>query len=80
MKLQVQKWGDGLVVRIPNSAAVEAGLQEGSIVDLHRNGDQVVLAPVAKLEYTLEELLAGVTRGNLHGETDFGEPVGRESW
>jgi antitoxin MazE len=80
MKLQVQRWGDSLAVRIPESAAARAGLHEGSIVNLDENRGQAVLAPIVKPGDTLEELLEGVTDENLHGETDFGEPVGRESW
>jgi antitoxin component of MazEF toxin-antitoxin module len=31
-----------------------------------------------KVRYTLEELLEGINDENLHGETDFGEDVGKE--
>jgi antitoxin MazE len=31
-----------------------------------------------KREYQLEELLAGITPKNLHSESDFGKPVGKE--
>ncbi len=34
--------------------------------------------PQTEQEYTLEELLAGVTKANLHGEVSFGPPVGKE--
>jgi antitoxin MazE len=30
--------------------------------------------------YTLEQLVAAITAENLHGETDWGEPVGEEIW
>lgn len=30
--------------------------------------------------HRLDELLAGVTDDNLHDETDWGEPEGREAW
>jgi antitoxin MazE len=33
-----------------------------------------------KRKYDLDELLAGVKPTNLHGETDFGGPVGKEVW
>jgi antitoxin MazE len=33
---------------------------------------------MAKQEYQLEELLGGITAKNLHGEVDFGGPVGKE--
>ena len=32
----------------------------------------------SKVRYTLEELLDGISDENLHGETDFGEDVGKE--
>jgi antitoxin component of MazEF toxin-antitoxin module len=31
-----------------------------------------------KPEYTLEELLENINEENIHGETDFGESVGKE--
>ncbi|MFI5351954.1 MAG: hypothetical protein ACHQZS_03250 [Candidatus Binatales bacterium] len=31
-------------------------------------------------EYSLEQLLAGITPSNLHGESDWGPRRGREAW
>jgi antitoxin MazE len=42
------------------------------------NGRMIVEAK--RQEYSLEELLAGVTKKNLHSEVDFGLPVGKEVW
>jgi len=39
----------------------------------------VVIEPLVAPEFTLDALLAGVTRDNLHEEEDFGAPVGREA-
>jgi antitoxin MazE len=36
------------------------------------------VTPIVERAYTLDELLAGVTRSNVHGEVDFGRPVGKE--
>jgi antitoxin MazE len=33
-----------------------------------------------KKEHSLEELVAQITPENLHEETDWGPPVGREKW
>ena len=33
-----------------------------------------------KASYTLDDLVAGITAENVHGETDWGPAVGRESW
>lgn len=35
--------------------------------------------PIAAPQFTLDELLAGVTRDNLHEEERLGPPVGREA-
>jgi antitoxin component of MazEF toxin-antitoxin module len=38
------------------------------------------VAPVAKSNVTLKQLLAQVTEDNLHHEVDTGAPVGNEVW
>jgi len=40
--------------------------------------DEILLRP-GKREYILQELLNDVTPENIHGETDWGEPVGNEA-
>jgi len=35
---------------------------------------------VPRRKYTLAQLLDGVTPQNVHGEVDFGRPVGKEAW
>jgi antitoxin component of MazEF toxin-antitoxin module len=39
-----------------------------------------VVAPLKAPAYDLDDLVAGINRRNLHGETDFGPAVGREAW
>jgi antitoxin component of MazEF toxin-antitoxin module len=39
----------------------------------------VLLRP-ARRKYGLEELVSGITHKNLHGQTDWGQPVGKEPW
>ena len=59
---------------------MESKISQGSEVDLTLEKGRVVLTPVKPPEYSLEELLAGVSRDNLHEEVDTGETVGREAW
>jgi antitoxin MazE len=80
MRTQVQKWGNSLALRIPKSFAEESNIQAGSLVDLSVAKGRLIVAPLAEKKYTLEELLAGITKENLHGEVDFGPPVGKEFW
>jgi len=79
MKVKIQKWGNSLAVRIPKSFAVQTEIEQNSFVDLSvLEGNIIVKPEKRKPKYTLEELLEGVTEENLHGEIDFGKPVGKE--
>ena len=80
MRVEIQKWGNSLAVRIPKAIAVESKIRQGSAVDLTLERGRVVLNPVQAPEYRLEDLLAGVRKDNLHEEVDTGEAVGREAW
>ncbi len=79
MKTQVGKWGNSLAVRIPGTFAKELDLEEGAELEVIRVDGGLLLRP-RKPEYTLEELLEQVKPENLHGETDWGPAVGRETW
>jgi antitoxin MazE len=79
LRARITKWGNSLGVRISKAVAKEVGLAEGSNVEVTVSGRNLILAP-ANREYTLDELVAGITPKNRHGETDWGSPVGNESW
>lgn len=79
MQTKVQKWGNSLAIRLPQTLAREMGLSNQSIVELSWKDDQVILRPV-KSSFTLEQLVAGITDDNLHGEVNTGVSVGKESW
>lgn len=80
MKTQVQKWGNSLALRIPKSFAAESNIEEGSAVNASLVEGRIIVEPVSDPTYTLDELLAGVNKRNLHAETDTGGPVGKETW
>ena len=80
MLTKIQKWGNSLGLRIPKSHAQEVGVEAGSTVDVSARNGELVIRPVRRRRrYRLASLLKRVTRGNLHTETDWGAPVGRES-
>jgi antitoxin MazE len=80
MKVQIQKWGNSLALRIPKSFATESFIEQGSTVDVSVQAGQLIVTPIRKKKYTLDELLAGVTEENRHGEIDTGASVGHEAW
>ncbi|CAN5586556.1 AbrB/MazE/SpoVT family DNA-binding domain-containing protein [soil metagenome] len=79
MKIQIQKWGNSLALRIPKSFAVETNIRQGSTVDVTLLNDSIVMKPAPSV-VTLESLLSEVSDINIHGEINLGEPVGNEAW
>ena len=80
MRVQIQKWGNSLALRIPKPFAEEAEVREGTVVDLYLAEGKLVAVPDVKNRYTLKQLLSKVTKDNLHKEVSFGSAVGREAW
>jgi antitoxin MazE len=77
MQVRVTKWGNSLGVRIPQAYAERMKISEGTTVDVVVRDDEIV---IRRKKYTLDDLLAKVTPDNIHGETDWGAPMGREEW
>ena len=80
MKTKVQKWGNSLALRIPKSFAAETLLEPDTEVDLSLVQGKLVITPIVESDYSLEELLEGVTEENIHAEVDTGASVGNEVW
>ena len=80
MKMQIQKWGNSLALRIPKALAIESQIDQGAEVDITIVEGKLVITPVTRSSYTLEELVAGITDDNRHSETDTGTPQGGEVW
>jgi antitoxin MazE len=80
MLTKVQKWGNSLALRIPKAFALDAQLENNSVVEVSLIDGQIVIKPIAAPTWTLEHLLSGVNSGNIHHETDTGDAVGHEIW
>jgi antitoxin MazE len=80
VRVQVQKWGNSLALRIPKPFAEDAGVRAGTTVDLSVSEGRLLAAPIRKRKPRLKDLLARVNRKNLHAETGTGPAVGREVW
>ena len=80
MRTVVKKWGNSASVRIPAAVLQAAKLRLDDSVDVREEAGRIVIEPVPRKEYTLSELLKGITGENLHEEVEFGRPVGKEAW
>ena len=80
MRSKIKKWGNSLALRIPKLLALDANLKLNKLVDLSIDKGSIIIVPIDEKEYSLEKLLEGVSKNNLHGEFDTGTPVGKEIW
>jgi antitoxin MazE len=80
VRTKVVKWGNSLGLRIPKSFAEDIQVAEGTPVDLTLEDGRLVIRVAPVREWSLENLLSGVTPENVHAEVDTGGAVGGESW
>jgi antitoxin MazE len=76
---KVSRWGNSLGLRIPQEGVEQLHLRAGEQVSLEIGSGQIVIRPARRRKkWTEAELLKGVTPDMVHGEIDWGPPVGRE--
>ena len=80
MLTKVQKWGNSLALRIPKAFALDAQLENDSFVEITIVDGRIIITPVAAPSWSLEELLAGINKNNIHHEVDTGIATGNEAW
>ena len=80
MLTKIQKWGNSLALRIPKSFASQASVEAGSTVDIAIEDGGLVIRPIRRPKYSLQDLLRGINARNRHEEISTGERVGREAW
>jgi antitoxin MazE len=80
MLVRIQKWGNSLAFRIPIAFARQTGIETGAEVDLTLEDGRLVITPPRRGPYSLDDLVAGITRENRHGEVHTGAPQGQEVW
>jgi antitoxin MazE len=80
MKVRVQKWGDTLALRIPESFASEMRIEQDTEVDLSIVDGKLIISSTKGWAVTLEDLLERITPENRPGEFQTGPSFGAEEW
>jgi antitoxin MazE len=80
METNIQKWGNSLGVRLPKSIAQKQSLKEGSRVVVTETKTGIAIEGIQKPAHSLTDLLKGITKENLHAETNWGTAIGNEAW
>lgn len=80
MNMHIRKWGNSAAVRIPTATLDAVGLKPDDPVEVREENGRIVIERASPHPITLEWLLDGITPDNVHGEMDWGAPVGNEAW
>ncbi|MBC7619843.1 MAG: PbsX family transcriptional regulator [Candidatus Saccharibacteria bacterium] len=80
MEAVIRKWGNSPALRLPTAALKEAGYALEQKVELVVTRGRIVIQPSVNVTYSLDNLLAGITEDNAHGEFSFGKSVGKEAF
>ncbi len=79
MEAVIRKWGNRPALRLPAWALKEAALRLEQAVTISVCRGRIVIEPSEQVEYTLDDVLAGITPHNAPAEVSFGKPVGKEA-
>ena len=80
MIMKIHKWGNSLGLRIPRFLAKQAGIEEGTDIDISFEDDRIVIRRSRPVRYELREMVSLIKESNLHDEIETGEPEGGEVW
>ena len=79
MESIIRKWGNSPALRLPTAVLKEAGYRLEQKVRIVVSRGRIVIQPAERVQYDLDELVAGITASNTHSEFSFGKPVGKET-
>jgi antitoxin MazE len=80
MKITIRKCGNSAAVRIPAAILAAAHIGLDQVVEVREEQGRIVIEPVRRKVYKLDELLGGITGKNLHQPATTGAPIGKEIW
>lgn len=69
-----------LTLNIPWTIANALNITPGTELQFEIVDGNILLKPQMHPQYTLDELLEGITPETIHSEIDWGSPVGNEQW
>ena len=79
METVIRKWGHSPALRLSAAAMKLANFDLEQRVTIKAGKGRIIIEPCDKVEYKLEDLVAGMTTKNRHDEVSFGAPVGKEA-
>jgi len=78
MQVTLNKWGNSVGLRMPNSILLELGIGCGNKLDIKVKNGKAVMEPVDE-KNRLAKLLKAIKPDNLHSESITGVAMGNET-
>ena len=80
MVTKIQKWENSQGLRLARRVLEDAHIAVGDDVDVTARDGIIVVAPVRRIrgKQSLQELVSRIPQNYKPGETNWGEPVGKE--
>ena len=80
MVTKIRKWGNSQGLRLARRVLEDAYIAVGDDVDVTARDGIIVVAPVRRIrgKQSLQELVSRIPQNYKPGETNWGEPVGKE--
>jgi len=75
----IRKWGNSPALRLNAAAMKLAAFDIEQRVTIKASKGRIVIEPCERMDFKLEDLVAGITPANRHDEVSFGDPVGNEA-
>lgn len=85
MQMIIKKWGNSLATRIPKAIVESINLRLDEKVNIEAVNGRIVITPIRKTEYKLDELLRRCKPDRMTLDDDDkqwlgDDPIGREIW
>ncbi|ENM0556847.1 type II toxin-antitoxin system antitoxin MazE [Salmonella enterica] len=81
IRSNVKRWGNSPAVRIPASVMQALNLNIDDEIKIELVGGKLIIEPVtSEMEFSLAQLVNGITDENQHDLIEWGVPVGGEVW
>lgn len=80
MEARLQRWGNSMGLRIPNTMIKSLNLKPDDILDIKEEDNKIIISVVRNKKVSLKERFELYEGENLAKEFKWDGPVGREIW
>ena len=80
MEARLQKWGNSIGIRIPNSILKDLNLKVNDILVFKQEDDKIIMSIKKDKKISLKDRFENYEGDCVSESFDWGEPMGKEIW